>query len=144
MTRSRVSPCSFLRRSTGVALVALVLVLAVITGAMAADGDEHWSRQFPKPAQVSQMTAATGMADGVGSPSVRQIKWHDGKLWFAGVWEAGIDARISAKGSPTSPGTSGPGRRKPATKLWPSSTPHREASDPTELSTTSSFCPMAG
>ncbi len=97
MTRSRVSPCSFLRRSTGVALVALVLVLAVITGAMAADGDEHWSRQFPKPAQVSQMTAATGMADGVGSPSVRQIKWHDGKLWFAGVWEAGIDARDFSK-----------------------------------------------
>jgi hypothetical protein len=38
------------------------------------------------------MTAATGMSDGVGQPSVRKLQWHDGKLWIAGRWEAGVDA----------------------------------------------------
>lgn len=66
---------------------------AMVPAALAAEGDEHWSRQFPKPAQTSQMSAATGMTDGVGSPSVRRLKWHEGKLWIAGVWQAGIDAR---------------------------------------------------
>ena len=77
--------------------LALGLALSVIPSAAAGAGDEHWSRQFPMPAQVSDMSAATGMADGVGSPSVRQMKWHDGKLWMAGVWEAGIDARDFTK-----------------------------------------------
>ncbi|TWI65767.1 hypothetical protein LZ24_02999 [Desulfobotulus alkaliphilus] len=63
-------------------------------------GDEHWSMQFPKPAQVTQMSAGTGMADGVGSPSVRRLKWHDGKLWMAGVWQAGVDARDLGKRLP--------------------------------------------
>lgn len=39
------------------------------------------------------MSAATGMTDGTGSPSVRAALWHEGRLWMAGVWEAGIDPR---------------------------------------------------
>jgi hypothetical protein len=80
-----------------------LLVLAVAVGwgllasAWAADGDEHWSRQFPRPAQASTMSAATGMSDGVGQPSVRKLQWHDGKLWIAGRWEAGVDATDFSK-----------------------------------------------
>gem|GEM_PF-649094 len=80
-------------RPIAVIVTVLAVVCAVVPVVSAADSDEHWSRQFPMPTQVSDMSAATGMADGVGSPSVRRMKWHEGKLWMAGVWEAGIDAR---------------------------------------------------
>lgn len=83
----------YLGRSLAVCLLIFTLMCATMPTALAAPGDEHWSRQFPAPAQTSAMSAATGMADGVGSPSIRRMKWHDGKLWIAGVWEAGIDAR---------------------------------------------------
>lgn len=78
-------------------MVALALSCAMLPAALGAAGDEHWSRQFPNPGQVSMMSAATGMADGVGAPSVRRLTWHDGKLWMAGVWPAGIDARDFSK-----------------------------------------------
>ncbi|MEQ9643153.1 MAG: hypothetical protein RIM84_24235 [Alphaproteobacteria bacterium] len=58
----------------------------------AAPGDEHWSKQFPAPAKTTAMTPATGMADGVGKPRLRQVKWHDGKLWMSGAWGPGVSA----------------------------------------------------
>jgi len=52
--------------------------------------NEHWSRQFKKPPSTTEMSAITGMSDGVGSPTVAQAKWHNGKLWIAGNWESGV------------------------------------------------------
>ncbi len=52
--------------------------------------NEHWSRQFKKPESVTEMLPSTGMSNGVGSPTVARVKWHDGKLWFSGNWEAGV------------------------------------------------------
>lgn len=83
---------SLLGRRRWVAAVACALAVSLLASAWAAGGDEHWSRQFPQPAQVAQMSAATGMSDGVGQPSVRKLEWHEGKLWIAGRWEAGVDA----------------------------------------------------
>ncbi|HQL01918.1 MAG: hypothetical protein BWY01_01564 [Synergistetes bacterium ADurb.Bin155] len=96
MVRSRLRSS----RCKGFIMTSLAILVAVTLSApavFAAEGDEHWSRQFPKPAQTTQMSAATGMSDGTGAPSVRRVKWHDGKLWFAGVWEAGVDARDFSK-----------------------------------------------
>ena len=45
-----------------------------------APGDEHWSLQFPKPASVTKMSPATGMAGGSGKPRLRRVSWHEGKL----------------------------------------------------------------
>ncbi|OQY04262.1 MAG: hypothetical protein B6I20_03430 [Bacteroidetes bacterium 4572_117] len=52
--------------------------------------NEHWTRQFKKPISTTEMSAITGMSDGVGSPTISQMKWHDGKLWFSGAWEPGV------------------------------------------------------
>lgn len=71
----------------------MVLLAAAASTALAHEDDRHWSRQFPRPAQSAQMSAATGMTDGTGSPTVARVQWHDGKLWFAGAWEPGISAR---------------------------------------------------
>ena len=74
----------------GLALIALGAVEAQA-------GDEHWSRQFKKPAQSTAMGAETGMSDGTGKPRFRRAKWHDGKLWMAGHWEAGASALDTTK-----------------------------------------------
>lgn len=66
-------------------------LLALGLPVLALSNDAHWSLQFPKPPQAAAMSAATGMADAVGSPGVRAARWHNGKLWMAGVWEAGVD-----------------------------------------------------
>ena len=49
-------------------------------------GDEHWSRQFAKPQSATKMHAGTGMSDGGGKPTIKRVRWHDGKLWLAGAW----------------------------------------------------------
>lgn len=76
----------------GLGIVAVAVLLWVPVAAIAS-GEQHWSRQFPRPAQVTQISAGTGMSDGVGQPSVRRLQWHDGRLWIAGVWEAGVSAQ---------------------------------------------------
>jgi len=68
-------------------LITMCLILAHI-GAFAQN--EHWSRQFEKPNHTYEMLQTTGMSDGVGTPTVSQVKWHDGKLWFSGNWESGV------------------------------------------------------
>ena len=73
-----------------VGAILLAVASSLVASAWAAGGDENWSLQFPQPAQVAQMSAATGMSDGVGQPSVRKLEWHEGKLWIAGRWEAGL------------------------------------------------------
>jgi hypothetical protein len=76
---------------------ATLLICCTVAASAFAAGDQHWSRQFPQPAQVAQMSAATGMSDGVGQPSVRKLRWHEGRLWIAGRWEAGVDATDFSK-----------------------------------------------
>ena len=44
------------RRSTW--MVAVVAIGVLLGHAWAAEGDEHWSRQFPEPARSTEMTAA--------------------------------------------------------------------------------------
>ena len=82
----------------------LALVPALILGlnavALAQGGDEHWSRQFPAPQNTTKMGPNTGMSDGHTSPRVRRVQWHDGKLWMAGAWEAGISATDTSKRYP--------------------------------------------
>ncbi|MDF1521933.1 MAG: hypothetical protein P1P87_03830 [Trueperaceae bacterium] len=95
MARGTARASSDGRRRTWMAVVAIGMLLGI---AWAAEGDEHWSRQFPEPARSTEMTAATGMSDGIGQPSVRRLQWHDGKLWLAGVWETGVDATNLAEG----------------------------------------------
>ncbi len=68
-------------------LVSFCLVF-VFVGAFAQN--EHWSRQFIQPDAAAEMLSTTGMSDGVGSPTISQVKWHDGKLWFSGSWESGV------------------------------------------------------
>ena len=51
----------------------------------------HWSRQFPAPESSTKMGPGTGMSRGSGKPTVRDVTWHDGKLWMSGYWRAGID-----------------------------------------------------
>lgn len=80
--------------TTGVVVVVIATMFAALP---AGAGDVHWSLQFPKPAQASQMSAATGMSDGVGKPTVSKLQWHQGKLWIAGTWEAGVDATDFSK-----------------------------------------------
>jgi len=78
-----------------------VFVLMVVFGlgglAVAAPGDEHWSLQFKKPRNTQSMSPATGLADGNTKPKINRVKWHDGKLWMAGKWDAGVSARDMRK-----------------------------------------------
>ncbi|MEZ6189313.1 MAG: hypothetical protein R3F62_30465 [Planctomycetota bacterium] len=68
-------------------LACAVLGIAASTSVRA--GDEHWSRQLPKPAGSTKMLPGTGMSDGTNKPIVKKAKWHEGKLWMAGAWEPG-------------------------------------------------------
>lgn len=68
------------------------LAAALLFAAPALAQDQHWSRQFAKPARSTQMGPGTGMSDGGGKPTVTRAAWHDGRLWMAGSWEAGVDA----------------------------------------------------
>lgn len=77
------------------ALAATLLALALAGGLQA--GNEHWSRQFPKPQASTKMTGATGMSDGTGKPSVNKVLWHEGRLWIAGAWETGVSAQEPGK-----------------------------------------------
>ncbi len=70
--------------------ILLITLSLVLTIGLSFAQNEHWSRQFKKPDKVSEMSAITGMSDGVGSPTIAQVKWHDGKLWFSGNWESGV------------------------------------------------------
>lgn len=76
----------------------LIAALTVATLAGAAEaGDEHWSRQFPKPKSSTKMAPNTGMSDGTNKPIFRRAKWHDGKLWFCGAWECGASGENPSK-----------------------------------------------
>jgi len=78
-------------RSARLSLAALITVtLAGVTSPAAGADDNHWSRQFAKPRNSQSMAPNTGMSAGANSPSVSKVKWHDGKLWMAGAWEAGV------------------------------------------------------
>jgi hypothetical protein len=79
-------------------MVCLFSILTVTHGAFA--GNEHWSRQFPKPSQSTAMTGATGMTDGAGAPSIAMAKWHEGKLYMAGTWPIGIVPTNPSKKDP--------------------------------------------
>lgn len=70
--------------------VALALVVGVVGTTEA--GNEHWSRQFPKPKRLAEMKAGTGISTGHSKPHVTQAKWHAGRLWMSGAWEAGLRA----------------------------------------------------
>lgn len=74
----------------------VVLLIAGQAGASFA-GDEHWSFQFKKPRNAQSMTPATGMADGNSKPVVNRVKWHNGKLWMAGIWSPGVSALDMSK-----------------------------------------------
>ena len=97
MVHRTLSSSSFERRRW-LRIAGLVVAIVMAATAWAADEDEHWSRQFPKPDRSTEMTAGTGMSDGVGAPSVRSLAWHDGKLWIAGTWETGVDPTNLAEG----------------------------------------------
>ena len=68
----------------------LLSFISILVYGMSFAQNEHWSRQFEKPDHTYEMLPTTGMSDGVGSPTIAQSKWHDGKLWFSGNWEAGV------------------------------------------------------
>lgn len=72
--------------------LAASLLLTLVATSSTRAGDEHWSRQFKKPAQPTRMGPGTGMSDGNTKPSVTQVEWHGDKLWMAGAWEAGVDS----------------------------------------------------
>ncbi|MEZ6196759.1 MAG: hypothetical protein R3F20_13705 [Planctomycetota bacterium] len=76
-------------------LLALVVAAFLAVGANAQD--EHWSRQFKKPASTTKMGPGTGMSDGNTKPRVRRVKWHDGRLWMSGAWESGVSAAEPGK-----------------------------------------------
>lgn len=67
---------------------------------MAADGDQHWSRQFAKPKSSTAMLPSSGLTDAGGKARIKKALWHEGKLWMAGVWESGVDARDLRKRKP--------------------------------------------
>lgn len=56
---------------TAAALAAVLLALSP-TDALA--GDEHWSRQFKRPARTTSMGPGTGLADGAGKATVTAVK----------------------------------------------------------------------
>jgi len=78
---------------------ALCAALALCAG-LATAQDEHWSRQFPKPQSSLKMLPGTGMSDGGGKPGLKRVRWHDGKLWFCGAWEPGVDPTDLTKRAP--------------------------------------------
>ncbi|MBX3466062.1 MAG: hypothetical protein KF878_04060 [Planctomycetes bacterium] len=82
------------------ALGATLLAALTLCATTAHAGDEHWSRQFKKPARPTQMGPGTGMSDGHTKPSVTKVKWHEGKLWMAGAWEVGVDAQDMTRQRP--------------------------------------------
>jgi hypothetical protein len=76
-------------RRIGIGLVAAGLLAA--WQALAAPGDEHWSRQFPEPGAATGLSPGTGMTMAGGKPRVLRVKWRDERLWMAGAWQAGAD-----------------------------------------------------
>ncbi len=66
--------------------ILLILLCVIFALNEAYAQNEHWSRQFKKPASSTEMLPSTGMSNGMGNPSIRQVKWHEGKLWFSGSW----------------------------------------------------------
>jgi hypothetical protein len=64
--------------------------MAMVASSVLAAGNENWSRQFPKPKRLLEMGPGTGISSGHTKPTVTQAKWHEGRLWMAGAWEAGI------------------------------------------------------
>ncbi len=86
-----------MRGRTALTALAVATLLATPATALAADGDEHWSRQFKKPANSLKMAPDTGMSDGTNKPIFNKAKWHDGKLWIAGAWENGVDPENASK-----------------------------------------------
>ena len=85
----------------------LALVASAFGSATLHAGDEHWSLQFKKPRNSQEMSAQTGLptgplldpglAAGNGKPVVNRVKWHDGKLWMAGIWSPGVSAENPSK-----------------------------------------------
>jgi len=73
------------------------LLIAAPAGADENPEDVHWSRQFPRPDRSTKMGPNTGMSDGNTKPTITRAKWHDGKLWLAGAWEAGVDPEDTTK-----------------------------------------------
>ena len=68
------------------ALIGLTLAAPLLAG------NEHWSRQFKAAKRVAEMGPGTGMSAGNTKPTIEKAKWHGGRLWMAGAWEAGISA----------------------------------------------------
>lgn len=71
------------------------LLLALATSVSA--GEEHWSRQFKWPDSSYKMGPNTGMSDGSGKPQIKVVKYHDGKLWFGGIWSPGVSGWNAGK-----------------------------------------------
>ncbi len=72
-------------------LLIFLCVIFALSGVYAQN--EHWSRQFKKPASPTEMLSSTGMSNSIGKPKIIQVKWHDGKLWFSGTWEVTMNMR---------------------------------------------------
>ncbi len=73
-------------------LICVTLLIFSVASSVTLAGDEHWSLQFKKPKNSQSMSAATGMASGNSKPVINRVKWHDGKLWMAGIWSPGVSA----------------------------------------------------
>lgn len=78
-------------------LIAAATLMFAAVASFAVAGDEHWSLQFKKPKNTQSMSPATGMASGNSKPVINRVKWHDGKLWMAGIWSPGVSANDMTK-----------------------------------------------
>lgn len=77
--------------------VLLCAAAALALGAgIARAGDEHWSRQFGKPADISKLAPNTGM---INEPRVHVAKWHEGKLYMGGNWPTNHDLATGETGN---------------------------------------------